>query len=139
MKYNDFSRITDCGPDPCTANIGQMAAENQSFRVAIWTGCDLQMTLMCIPPCGEIGLEMHPGTDQMIRIEHGRAMVKMGRCKNQLDFQQNLCMGDVVFVPAGMWHNIVNMGRNPLRVSSVYAPPHHPQGTIHRTREEAEE
>ena len=139
MNYYNCSRSMDCGPDPCTLNVGQMAAENQNFRIAVWTGCHLQMTLMCIPPCGEIGLEIHPDTDQLIRVEHGRAAVRMGRCKNHMDFCQNLCMGDVVFVPAGTWHNVVNTGRNPLRVSSIYAPPNHPRGTVHKTKKEADQ
>ena len=95
------------------------------------------MTLMCIPPCGDIGLEIHEDTDQYIRVEMGRAAVRMGKCKNQLNFQQNLCRGDGIFIPAGTWHNIVNTGRSSLKVSSVYAPPHHPRGTVHYTKEDA--
>ena len=97
------------------------------------------MTLMCIPPGGDIGLEIHEDTDQYIRIEMGRALVRMGTCKNQMDFQQNLFRGDGIFIPAGTWHNIINTGRNSLKVSSIYAPPHHPYGTVHRTKKDAEE
>ena len=96
------------------------------------------MTVMCIPPCGEIGLEVHSDTDQLIRVEQGTAAVKIGKCKNQLDFQQNICKGDAVFIPAGTWHNIVNTGRNVLKVSSVYAPPNHRRGTVHLTKADAE-
>lgn len=96
------------------------------------------MTLMCIPPCGEIGLEIHEDTDQFIRVEQGKAIVKMGKCRNQLDCRQDLCRGDGVFVPAGTWHNIVNTGRESLKVSSIYAPPHHPRGTVERTKSDAE-
>ncbi len=128
----------DYGANPYVANIGQMAVQNQNFRTAIWTGCHLQMTLMCIPPCGEIGLELHADTDQFVRVEQGNAVVKMGRRKERMDFYQNMRSGDAVFIPAGTWHNIVNAGRNFLKVSSIYAPPHHPKGTVHRTREEAE-
>jgi mannose-6-phosphate isomerase-like protein (cupin superfamily) len=115
-----------------------MAVRNQNFRTAIWTGEYLQMTLMCIPPCCDIGQEIHKDTDQFIRIEQGNAIVKMGTCKNQLNFQKNMYQGDAVFIPAGMWHNIVNNGRTPLKVSSIYAPPNHQKGTIHRTKEDAE-
>ena len=96
------------------------------------------MTLMCPPPCGEIGLEMHSDTDQLIRIEDGKALVQMGRCKNQLNYQQSLSNGDVIFVPAGTWHNVINTGSTPLKLYSVYAPPQHPFGTVHRTKEDAE-
>ena len=132
------SHQADYGPAPYAANIPQMAMRNNNFRTAIWTGCHLQMTLMCIPPCGEIGLEMHEDTDQYIRVEQGKALVKIGTCKEQLSFQQTLCMGDAVFIPAGSWHNIVNAGMHPLKVSSIYAPPNHPRGTIHQTKTDAD-
>lgn len=129
---------TEHGPGPYVANVAQMAMQNMNFRTAFWTGCHVQMTLMCIPMCSDIGLEVHEDTDQIIRIEQGVALVKMGACKNQLDVQMKVCKGDVVFVPAGMWHNIVNIGRMPLKVSSIYAPPHHPAGTVHHTKEDAQ-
>ena len=128
----------DKGPDPYVTNVEQLAVRNPNFRTAIWTGEHLQMTLMCIPPCGEIGLENHPETDQLIRIEQGMALVQMGKCRNQMDFQKNVSRGDAVFVPAGTWHNMSNTGRTVLRVSSVYAPPNHRRGTVHRTKAEAE-
>lgn len=138
MECENCARQADHGPEPYVANIGRMSAQNQNFRTAIWTGCHLQMTLMCIPPRGEIGLENHPDTDQLIQVEQGNAVVKMGKCENQLDFQQNVGRGASIFVPAGTWHNIVNIGRGPLRLTSVYAPPNHARGTVHRTKEEAE-
>lgn len=128
----------DHGPKPYVTNIGQTALQNSNFRTAVWTGCHLQMTVMCIPPCGEIGLEVHEDTDQLIRVEQGTAAVKIGKCVNQPDFQQNICKGDTVFIPAGTWHNVVNIGRNALKVSSVYAPPNHRRGTIHPTKADAE-
>lgn len=131
--------VTDHGPAPFAANILHAARQNQAFRTAFWTGCQLQMTLMCIPACGEIGLEMHPDTDQLIRVESGRALVRMGTCREDLDFQCCLNPGDAVFVPAGAWHNICNAGNGPLKLSSLYAPPHHPRGTVHCTRADAQE
>ena len=129
---------TDHGSDPYVINIEQTAIRNPDFRTAVWTGCHLQMTVMCIPPCGEIGLENHGDTDQLIRVEQGAAAVKIGKCPGQPDFQQNICRGDAVFIPAGTWHNIVNIGRNTLKISSVYAPPNHPRGTVHFTKADAE-
>lgn len=133
-----YTRQTDYGSNLYAANISQMATENSNFRTAIWTGNCLQMTLMCIPSREEIGMERHEETDQLIRVEQGRAVVKVGRCQCQQEFQRNLREGDVVFIPAGTWHNIINTGSCTLKLSSVYAPPNHPRGTIHRTREEAE-
>ncbi len=128
---------TDNGPNCYVTNIEKMAIQNQNFRTAIWTGCYLQMTLMCIPPCEDIGLEIHSELDQFIRVEQGESIVKMGTCKNELDFQRILCKGDGVFIPAGTWHNIINLGRNSLKVSVIYAPPNHPRSTIHATKADA--
>ena len=129
--------VTDHGPAPFAANVLGAAQKNQNFRTAFWTGNCLQMTLMSIPACGEIGLEMHPDTDQFIRVESGRAFVRMGTCKETLDFQSCLKTGDGVFVPAGAWHNICNTGNCPLKLSSIYAPPHHPKGTVHAAKADA--
>lgn len=138
MDYIHYTRQTDYGQKPYVVNVEQMSLQNRYFRSTVWTGRQLQMTVMCIPPCGEIGLEIHEETDQFIRVEQGCAVVKMGECKRQLDFQQNMCRGDAVFVPAGTWHNVVNTGRIPLKVSVIYAPPNHPQGTIHISKADAD-
>lgn len=131
------SALTDHGPDPYVANIPQITLQNSNFRTAVWTGRYFQMTLMCIPPRKEIGLEIHSDTDQFIRIEQGNAIVQMGQCKNRLDFQKSMHTGDAVLVPAGTWHNVLNAGRTPLKVSVLYAPPHHPRGTVHPTKADA--
>ena len=128
----------DHGPEPYVVDKKQMAAKNQNFRTAIWTGKHLQMTLMSIPVCGEIGAEMHPKTDQLLQVEQGNAIVKMGNSREELCCHQVVCEGDAIFVPAGTWHNVINMGRNSLKLSSVYAAPNHARGTVHRTKEEAE-
>ena len=120
-------------------NVKEKAERNENFRLAIWTGCHLQMTLMCIPPGGEIGMEMHADTDQLLRIEQGQAIAKIGRCQWHQEFEECLEVGDVVFVPAGTWHNIINSGSCDLKLSSVYAPPNHPKGTVQRTKAEAQE
>ena len=139
MNWNDYSDgERDYGGCPFVVNIPRRAAHNTNFRTAIWTGSYLQMTLMHLPPCGEIGVEMHEDTDQMLRIEQGCGMVKMGACRGQMDTQYRVCRGDAIFVPAGTWHNVINTGRMPLKLSSVYAPPNHRKGTVHRTKEEAE-
>lgn len=132
------SRETDHGHNPFVVNIPCAARHNQNFRSALWTGHHLQMTLMCIPVCGDIGVEMHPDTDQFIRVEGGEALVRMGSCRENLDICHHLSVGDGVFVPCGTWHNILNTGSCPLMLSSIYAPPQHPKGTVHRTKAEAE-
>ena len=128
---------TDHGPKPFASNIMQSARQNKNFRTAFWTGCHLQMTLMCIPVRGEIGVEMHPDTDQFIRVEEGQAFVHMGDCREKLDIRCCLNVGDALFVPVGTWHNVLNNSSCPLKLSSIYAPAQHPRGTIHCTKEEA--
>lgn len=128
----------DMGMKPYVANIMEEAMNNRNFRSAIWTGTYVQMTLMCIPPCGDVGMEIHPETDQIIRIEYGSGMVIMGKDQCSLSCRKRIQRGDVVFVPAGTWHNIVNTGKTFMKLSTVYAPPHHPYGTVHCTKEDAE-
>lgn len=128
----------DYGGKPYVENIEKMGLTNTNFRTAIWTGSHMQMTLMCIPPCGDIGLEVHPNTDQFIRVEQGKALVKMGPCQKQLNFSQMMYKGDAVFIPAGAWHNVMNVETRPLKVSVIYAPSHHPKGTVHRTKQDAQ-
>lgn len=138
MDMNYRFDIKDKGDNPYVENMERVAEYNSNFRTAIWTGSHLQMTLMSIPACGEIGQEIHPDTDQFIRVERGCAVVSMGKNRNRMDIVRNMRRGDAVFVPAGTRHNIVNAGRMPLKLSSIYAPPHHPKGTVHRTKEDAE-
>ena len=137
MRCGSDTGDTDYGPKPFVTNITCEAQKNQNFRTAFWTGFHLQMTLMSIPACGEIGVEMHPDTDQLIRVEAGQALVRMGDCRDELDFKYHLSAGEAVFVPSGTWHNVINAGNCPLKLSSIYAPPQHPRGTIHRTKADA--
>lgn len=130
--------IKDHGPEPFIANISCLAKMNRNFRTALWTGEHLQVTLMCIPVGGEIGLEMHDNLDQFIRVEDGCALVKMGKCQDCLSCQQTINSNYAILVPACTWHNIINIGRTPLKLYSIYAPPQHPFGTIHKTKEQAE-
>lgn len=129
--------VNNHGPAPCIVHVMGAVQKNQNFRTVFWTGSCLQMTLMHIPTCGEIGVEMHPDTDQFIRVENGQALVCVGNRKESLDFQCCLKTGDGIFVPAGSWHNICNTGDCPLKLSSIYAPPHHPKGTVHCTKADA--
>ncbi|WP_312700430.1 cupin domain-containing protein [Sedimentibacter sp.] len=140
MKSNNYytQSKTDFGPEPFTVNIEYATIQNPFYRRALWTGSNLQLTLMCIPPYGEIGLEMHPQTDQFLRLEEGQGIVKMGNSRERLDFQKTVYRNEAVIVPAGTWHNIINTGFMPLKLYTIYAPPHHPHGTIHRTKAEAD-
>ena len=132
MNMNDY------GAEPAVLNIECLAEKNTNFRTALWTGKHLQVTLMCIPVGDEIGKEMHSNLDQFIRIESGYACVMMDKCECDLSHHHNVNENCAIIVPAGTWHNIVNTGDTPLKLYSIYAPPQHPYGTIHHTKEDAE-
>lgn len=123
------------GKKPYVVDIEKLTTENRNFRTAEWTGEFLQMTTMSIEVNGEVGLEIHKDTDQFLRIEAGQARVLMGKSKDNMDFQQDAEDDDAIFVPSGYWHNILNTGDKPLKLYSIYAPPHHPVGTVHETYE----
>lgn len=127
----------DFGGNPYVVNINEAAKANDAFRRAIWTGSHLQVTLMSIPVGGDIGLEIHPDTDQFLRIEAGEGLVRMGKRQDELTFERRVFDEDAIMVPAGTWHNVINTGSTPLKLYSIYAPPHHPFGTVHNTQAEA--
>ncbi|MBR5453212.1 MAG: cupin domain-containing protein [Clostridia bacterium] len=130
--------IRDYGGEPMVFNIDHATKMNENFRTALWTGCHMQLTLMSIPAGCDIGIEMHEDVDQFIRIEKGCAEVMMGGCRNSLCDGQRVDENYAIIIPAGTWHNIVNTGRCPLKLYSLYAPPNHPFGTVHRTKADAE-
>lgn len=136
--YRHYAEAVDYGSEPFVVNISRAARQNRSFRTALWTGEHLQLTLMCIPVGGEIGLESHPNLDQFLRIEEGNGFVKMGPCRDDLSYQRNVCENHGVFIPAGTWHNLINTGHKPIKLYSIYAPPQHPKGTVHETKEAAD-
>lgn len=129
----------DHGPGPYVTNIQDASLANPYFRRTLWTGKHLQLTEMCIGPGGEIGLEMHPDTDQFLRLEQGQGRVMAGSAANNLNYQRDVADNFAVFVPAGTWHNIVNTGSEPIKLYSIYAPPHHPAGTIHCTKADSDQ
>lgn len=127
--------LKDYGPQPYVVDIGKATEQNNNYRTTLWTGNHLQLTLMSIKVGGDIGVEVHPVIDQFIRIEEGQGIAQMGPSKNNLEFQRNIYDGFAIFVPAGTWHNVVNTGNKPLKLYSIYAPPQHPHGTVHATKE----
>lgn len=145
MNYNKnqpykstYTKLDDYGPQPFVFDIEEITDYNNTFRTALWTGNYLQLTLMSIPAGGEIGLEIHHNLDQFLRIESGQGIVKMGRQKNYLDFQKRISEDFAIIIPAGTWHNLINTGNRPIKLYSIYAPPQHPHGTIHHTKEDSD-
>ncbi|HYE09046.1 MAG TPA: cupin domain-containing protein [Patescibacteria group bacterium] len=131
-------KLKDYGPEPFAVNINEATKQNNTFRTVLWTGKHLQLTLMSIKVGGDIGLEIHPDLDQFIRIEEGQGVVKMGDRKDRLDFQEKVYVDFAFIIPAGKWHNLINTGKRPLKLYSIYAPPQHPKGTVHETKAIAE-
>lgn len=130
--------LKDYGPAPFVVDIEDASKQNSNFRTALWTGNHLQLTLMSINAGEDIGLEMHPDIDQFIRVEEGQGLVQMGDRRDRLDFQVRVNDDYAFIIPAGTWHNLLNTGTKPLKLYSIYAPPQHPHGTIHRTKADSE-
>lgn len=127
----------DQGKKPWVVDIEKLTKENSKFRAAKWTGALLQMTVMSIPVGGEVGLEVHQKNEQFFRVEEGKARVLIGPSKDDLSFRKEVEDDWAIFIPAGLWHNVVNIGEKPLKVYAIYAPAEHPAGTVHATAEEA--
>ena len=130
--------IQDIGPAPQSFDLEQATVENTTYRTVAWSGRYLQVTLMSIPPGGDIGLEAHPDTDQFLRLDSGRGRVQMGPAQDQLTFDREVSDGWCILVPAGSWHNVTNTGDELMQLYAVYAPAHHQPGKVHQTAEEAE-
>ena len=115
------------------ADIEKLTIENTDFRRVLYTGKASQLVLMSLPPLSEIGLETHPENDQFFRFEKGRGKIRIN------DFEREVTDGDAVIVPMGALHNVINLSdTEPLQLYTIYAPAHHKDGTIHRTKAEAE-
>lgn len=114
-------------------NIEQEALENDNFRKVLFTAPHSQLVLMSLLPGEEIGMEVHPTIDQFFRFEAGEGKAVLNG--EESSFKD----GDVVIVPAGTNHNIINTSQtNPLKLYTIYSPANHPDGTIHKTKAEAE-
>lgn len=131
---SSYVRLRDNGPNPYVVNIKKAAKQNNHYRLVLWTGEHLQVTLMSLKPGEDIGLEIHPNHDQFLRIEQGNGMVQMGKNRNNLNFVRRVSADSAVMIPAGTWHNLRNTGITPMKLYSIYAPPEHPRGTIHETK-----
>ena len=116
-------------------NIENLTLKNNYFREVLFTGKYAQLVVMCLQPGEEIGNEVHQTVDQFFRIEEGEAKFVFG------DKEEHVVHGsDAVIVPAGTYHNVINTSRSKqLKLYTVYSPPNHPVGTIHKTKAEAEE
>ena len=113
-------------------NIEKETLENENFRKVLYTDKNVQLVVMSILPGEDIGEEVHDKEDQFLRVEQGTGKAIL------TDVEHELGDGSVVVVPAGTKHNIINTDTSKLKLYSLYMPPHHKDGTIHKTKADAE-
>ena len=114
-------------------NIEKLTLNNEYFRQVLYTGQHAQLVVMSLNPSEEIGMETHQIVDQFLRVESGEGRVIMN------GVEQLVKDGDAFVVPAGTQHNVINTSaEKPLKLYTVYSPPHHKDGTVHKTKQEAE-
>lgn len=112
-------------------NIEKLTEENNDFRRVLYTGHNIQLVLMAIQPGEEIGEEVHDDRDQFFRIETGQGEIWIdGKCNK-------VAADDGIIVPQGARHNVINTGTEPFRLYTIYGPPEHIDGTVHKTCAEA--
>ncbi len=113
------------------ANIEELTVKNDNFRHVLYTAQHCQLVLMSLLPGEDIGLEVHEDGDQFFRFEQGQGKVVI----NETEYQ--VSDGDCIIVPAGAQHNVINTGASPLKLYTLYAPPHHQDGIVRQTKAEA--
>ena len=115
-------------------SIEKLTLKNKNFRQVLFTGKYAQLVIMCLQPGEEIGGEVHANVDQFFRIEAGKARFVLNRTE---EFVARAT--DAVVVPAGTYHNVINSSKSEqLKLYTVYSPPNHPDGTVQKTKAEAE-
>jgi len=115
-------------------DIEKLTEKNNFFRQVLYTGKYAQLVVMSLKPGEEIGDEVHHTVDQFFRIEEGEAKFVFNEKEEHV-----VKSGDAVIVPAGTFHNVINTSsKEPLKLYTVYSPPNHPDGTVHKTKAEAE-
>ncbi|MEK9171963.1 MAG: cupin domain-containing protein [Patescibacteria group bacterium] len=113
------------------ANIEKLSLENDNFRKVLYTDKNSQLVLMSLLTGEEIGEEVHD-VDQFLRVEQGAGTAILS------DIPHNIADGSVIIVPAGTKHNVVNTGSDSMKLYTLYMPPHHRDGVVHKTKTEAE-
>jgi mannose-6-phosphate isomerase-like protein (cupin superfamily) len=114
------------------ANIEKLTLANNNFRTVLYTASHCQLVVMTIPPGSDIGEEVHAENDQFFRVEKGTGQVIIDGVAH------DIADGSAVIVPAGAKHNLINSSATePLRLYTLYSPPHHMDAIVHRTKEEA--
>ena len=130
MNHEDWEHMTEY-----VGAIEKQTLANTYFRHVLFTAKHSQLVVMCLRPGEDIGAEVHPNVDQFFRIEQGEATFIFNETEKHAVHE-----GDGVVVPAGTYHNVVNISKTEmLKLYTIYAPPNHPDGTVHKTKVEATE
>lgn len=119
-------------------DIEKVTLANTNFREVIHTRTHLQLTVMRLAPGEEIGWERHGHLDQFLRIEEGDGAVDLGTTEDRVEETHEVRDDWAIIVPAGTWHNVRNTGSRDIKLYSIYTPPEHPDGTVHRTKADAD-
>ena len=119
-------------------DIERETLDNTTFRTVVFTGEHTQLTVMRLAAGEDIGREVHHDRDQFLRIERGQARIELGGTEDAIDETHEVADDWAVIVPAGVWHNVVNVGEDDVKLYSLYSPPEHPDGTVHRTKVDAD-
>lgn len=112
-------------------NIEDIVNKNKEFRKVLYTAANIQLVVMSLNPKEEIGVELHE-LDQFFRVEEGTGEALIEGLRTEIS------AGFAILIPAGTKHNIINTGKVPLKLYTLYAPPNHREGVVHHTRAEAE-
>lgn len=112
-------------------DIEEQTEANRDFRRVLFTGPRIQLVVMALQPGEELGEEVHVSTDRFFRVEEGKGKIWMDGAETAIESDM------AIVVPAGMRHNIKNTGHKALKLYTLYAPPQHPDGTVHRTKADA--
>lgn len=120
-------------------DIEKTTLENDTFRTVVFTGEHTQLTVMRLGPGEDIGREAHDNLDQFLRVEQGTGRLELSRSEDSVDETHDVQDDWAMIIPAGVWHNVVNTGDGELKLYSLYSPPEHPDGTVHKTKAESDE
>ena len=115
-------------------NVEDATMRNPNFRTVLYTGEHIQLTVMSLAVGEDIGWEMHDHLDQFLRVEHGTGVLKLGRSADEVAEEHAVSDDWAMVIPAGTWHDVVNVGDDELKLYSIYGPPDHPDGTVHVTK-----
>lgn len=113
-------------------NLEQTAKDNSTFRTVLANGKHVQIVVMDVKPGEDIGKEVHPDNDQVLYLVSGKGTVYLNGEESEFN------PGDAVLVPAGTEHNFTTVGDESMKIITTYSPPHHPEGTVHATKADAE-